>query len=80
MAASPSSVLSLGLGSWSSVNLVVTLGFGSAEVAEVHGKLCIRSVSVRPALFGRVSNRPALEGTASSEPALLGKVKVNECR
>lgn len=32
MAASPSSVLTLGLGSWGSSSLVVTLGFGSAEI------------------------------------------------
>jgi hypothetical protein len=31
MAASPSSVITLGYGSWGSVNLIPTLGFGSAE-------------------------------------------------
>jgi hypothetical protein len=32
MSASPSSVLSLGLGGWSDENLLVRLGFGSAVV------------------------------------------------
>jgi len=38
MAASPSSVLSRGLGSWGSVNLLSTLGYGSS--ASVSGPAC----------------------------------------
>jgi len=33
MAASPSSVLTRGLGSWGSVNLMPTLGYGSSNAA-----------------------------------------------
>ncbi len=32
---SPSAILTLGLGSWSSINEMVTLGYGSSEVVEV---------------------------------------------
>ena len=39
MAASPSSVLTLGYGDWGSVNLVPTLGYGAAEEAVANAGL-----------------------------------------
>jgi hypothetical protein len=47
---SPSSVLTLGLGSWGSSSLAITSGFGVGEAATV--------VAVRPVLTWETINRP----------------------
>jgi hypothetical protein len=48
MAASPSSVLTLGYGSWGSANLVPTLGYGSGEADVVTEGVQFSLPSMRP--------------------------------
>ena len=79
MAASPSTVLTRGLGSWGSVNLLLTRGLGSAEAAESHGFLCVGRVTIRPALTARLTNQPALTTSAELEPALTANVEISQC-
>lgn len=78
--ASPSSVLTQGLGSWGTPSLLVTLGFGSSEVVAAHGFLCINSLTITPALLGRMTITPALECDATITPALIGGLEVNRCQ
>lgn len=79
MAASPSSVLTLGFGSWGSSSLVVTLGYGSAAVAESHGFLCVGSVTIQPALTARLTIQPALTTSTELDPALTSRVEISRC-
>jgi hypothetical protein len=45
-----------------------------------HGKLCIDSVTVSPALLACVRVTPALLGSVSTQPALLCDIEVNKCQ
>lgn len=46
MPASPSSVITLGLGSWGSPSLLITLGLGSSSVVIVAGPFVFEAVQI----------------------------------
>lgn len=41
---SPSTVLTLGLGSWSSVNLLLTLGLGVSTIQPIARDICVTAI------------------------------------
>lgn len=73
--ASPSSVLSMGYGSWGSVNLLPTLGFGLSTTTT--GVRICGTAMVRPALLGTFTIGTSLRGAASVSPALLADLSLD---
>lgn len=73
--ASPSSVLTLGLGSWGSASLLLTLGYNFGGTG---GKLCF-GVTAHPALLGEATSYAALQGKIAAHATLKGEVRVNPC-
>jgi hypothetical protein len=68
MTGNPSGILTLGLGSWGSAGLILTLGFGIGSAVNIGGLVC-----------GTVSASPRVAGTVSSSPRVSGTVSVEEC-
>lgn len=64
--ASPSTVLTRGFGSWGSVNLLPTLGYGIGEVGDTS------PVSVWT-VRGRDRSNPTVAGTDRSRPTVKGR-------
>lgn len=70
--ASPSSVLTMGLGAWGSVNLIPTLGYGISNAIE--GPYCVAAQDIFTAgqVMGEVFTAGQVEGgifTAGAEAA-----------
>lgn len=74
--ASPSTVITLGYGSFGSVNLVTTLGYGPFGQRETQYPLCA-SLSI-DSLDGSVSIS-SLSGSLSIESILSGSIDITSC-
>lgn len=72
--ASPSSVLSMGYGSWGSVNLLPTLGFGLTVVPNF--RLC-GTLTIQPMVSGVLSVSPKFVGTLDVTPLVTGELSVD---
>lgn len=62
MDGSPSSVISLGYGSWGSAGLVLTLGFGVGAAIDNTGQLC-GTLTIRPLFDADLTVQPILDST-----------------
>ncbi len=60
MNGSPSAILTLGFGSWGSVGLNITLGFGNGFIATADG---VNARAIRVNLIGSPARAGTLEGT-----------------
>lgn len=74
---SPSAILTLGLGSWGSSSLVVTLGYGVGEEAVV-GHLC-GDVTLLSNRNAKVGTYPSRNASVQLLPTYAGIVKAREC-
>ena len=75
--ASPSTVITMGLGSFGSSSLLLTLGYGASSVTA--GDYLCGELIIMPALRGTLDIDPALRGELSAQPAFKGSLKVNPC-
>lgn len=75
--ASPSTVISEGFGSWGSVNLLITDGYGIG-VAQTGGRICA-TVTIFPAVSGTAKLFPAASGTITIKPTVTATAGTEEC-
>lgn len=68
MDGSPSSVISLGYGSWGSAGLVLTLGFGVGAAIDNTGQLC-----------GTLTVRSLVQGTLQINELVQGQIEIGCC-
>jgi hypothetical protein len=65
---SPSAVITMGLGSWGSVNELLTLGYGSGEESDT-------SPVARATVAGTDRSRPTVAGTDRSRATVTGTLR-----
>lgn len=75
MNGSPNSVLTLGLGSWGSVGLVVTLGYGIASV--IGPPFCV--VASQAHVPGSVCAQSHVPGSATEQSHVPGSTSAQSC-
>ena len=75
--ASIATVVTMGYGSFGSVNLLPTIGYGIGST--VGGAQLCGDVTMQPLLTGRSSITQMLAGTTVVTPLLTGTTKVSEC-
>lgn len=80
MPASPSSVLTRGLGSWGSVNLLLTRGLGSSNVVVTDTAPICGRMTLRTAVTGYMSVDESIEGQMTTERAVKGYMETNSCQ
>jgi hypothetical protein len=76
--ASPSTVITRGFGSFGSVNLLPTLGYGQGEDEGDGGKVC-GTLTVFPRVSGTVTAFGRLAGVVTVFPSVSGIVETEEC-
>lgn len=74
---SPSTVITLGYGSFGSVNLIPTLGYGPFGITTIQYPLCA-SLGIESVLDGSLGIS-FLSGSLSIEPILDGSIDINTC-
>ena len=78
MDGSPSSVVSLGFGSWGSTGLVLTLGLGIGAASLPHPLTC-SAIRLTPRLGGSASLTPRLSsGNQFLQPRLAGTASITQ--
>jgi hypothetical protein len=77
MDGSPSAVISHGFGSWGSVALVLTLGFGNGVASD--GGLVCATPGVVPRVSATAGVTPRVEATAGVRPRVKASAGIQEC-